>query len=264
MNKSEEACFNIPGGLTSSPDQTFVPKFFTINSKLEDILGLVTHELLHAVKFGSEGLNKTVLPKVNLSNRPKNTWGDYKGEYVINANVSIIHSYLIHYEMDISLNDSLKYELIYQFIQTLRLGKVHGITLKNILQNSAQPLLFKQDTPLFEYIYVRTLILFYYNKISEKLKSCFININKGIEDIFNEPCNFADYMIDILNNQSHSKLIRLLDKIEHYLKVYNTNKELHEREDVCGKAIMNYFCLDPMIIDEDKKLTALYGGKILN
>jgi hypothetical protein len=166
--------------------------------------------------------------------------------------------------MDISLNDSLKYELIYQFIQTLRLGKVHGITLKNILQNSAQPLLFKQDTPLFEYIYVRTLILFYYNKISEKLKSCFININKGIEDIFNEPCNFADYMIDILNNQSHSKLIRLLDKIEHYLKVYNTNKELHEREDVCGKAIMNYFCLDPMIIDEDKKLTALYGGKILN
>ena len=256
MYHSEEACFNIPGGMTSLPEDA--DGFWTINSKLEDIIGLFTHEILHAVKFGPSGKPKKVLPKVMINDDKWQNWGRWLGEYVINAHASIIHSYLIHFEMNISLNDSLKYELIYQFIQTLRLGKINGITLKNILLTDTH-LTFTQKTPLFEYIYVRTLILFYYNKISENLKSCFINMNHGILDIFNEPCNFTDFIVDILDSPSHNELINLLDEIDDFLNEY-TSKRLPERDDVCGKAIMNYFCLDPMIIDEDKKLPALYGG----
>lgn len=261
MYNSEEACFNIPGGLTSEPDS--LEGFFTINSKLEDILGLFTHEILHVVKLGFQGAPKKALPKVSFRQDPKmlslSSWtGTWLNEYVINAHASIIHSYLIHYEMDISLNDSLKYELIYQFIQTLKLGKIHGITLKSILLTDT-PLFFEQKTPLFEYIYVRTLILYYYNKMSENLKTCFIDMKNGITDIFNEPCNFTDFIIDILDKTQHNELIDLLDEIDDFLNEY-MSKRLPESDDVCGKAIMNYFCLDPIIIDDKNKLSALYGG----
>jgi hypothetical protein len=261
MYESEEACFNIPGGMTSDPDEGF----WTVNSKLEDILGLFTHEILHAVRFSPPtGAPKKNLPKVfQILGHKQITWGRWLGEYVINAHASIIHSYLIHYEMmNISLNDALKYELIYQFIQTLRLGKIQGTPLQTILMTDT-PLLFKQETPLFEYIYVRTLILFYYNEMNEGLKSCLTDMNNGILDIFNEPCNFTDFLVNILDRQSHSELILLLNSIQEFLEDY-TNKRLPERDDVCGKAIMNYFCIDPIIIDKAKQLPALYGGRIYN
>ena len=251
LHASRELCFNVSSGETDRM------RFVIYNSKLEDILGLITHEVLHAAMLAGE-IYSTVkqLTKVSFE---YGGWGNIN-EYVQNTHASIIHSYLIHYELDKSINDSLKYEFIYQFIQTLRLGKIHGITLKQILQNNTNPpILFTQTTSLFEYIYARTLILFYYHKMNQPLKSCLTNMNQGINNIFDTYCHFDEFFMNTLTDNDNSKLINILDDIDRDLNEYNQNNQ-PEGQDVCGKFIMNYFCLDPIIIDEKYKLSGLYGG----
>ena len=87
----------------------------------------------------------------------------------------------------------------------------------------------------------------------------FMGMNQGINNIFDTYCHFDEFFMNTLTDNDNSKLINILDDIDRDLNEYNQNNQ-PEGQDVCGKFIMNYFCLDPIIIDEKYKLSGLYGG----
>jgi hypothetical protein len=250
LNNSTYKCFNTSSGETDP----FGPH--VIISRLEESIGLLTHEILHAVFFTS---SLGLLGRVNdnlIVNASENL---NLGEMLVNSVGSIIHAYLIHYETNLDLDQCLKYEVIHSLNQTSRLGKISGVRLQNILPPS-RPTNFFQNAYMFEYIYGRALILSNYAYLMENYATLRDELHNMLIGSINQDL-FKDEIIDLFS-KDNSEMIAILNILDTRLdSLIETNQSIAGVDsDDCGNMIMQYFCLDPIQVDEDKRLLNLYGG----
>lgn len=132
----DRRCFNSTNGLT----QNFIPGEINLSiSRLEESIGLLTHEFMHLIKlnnatdlgFTTEKYDGAKFWKGEFSleeNSPMNI-----NEIYTNSFATIYHSYLIDKEMDIrNLENIIRNELIYSIINAIRLSKLTNISIKTI------------------------------------------------------------------------------------------------------------------------------------
>jgi hypothetical protein len=250
LNQTMHKCFNTSSGETDGTG--FEGGTFVVTSRLEETLGLLTHEALHGVFLTAPGVTGSI-------GRANSIMGQDNfniGEMFVNSIASIIHAYMISHELGQELNQCLRYEIIHSFNQASRLGKISGHSLQNVLNTGG--INFYQNAYMFEYINGRAVILANYNYLMLAKP----DISAQIHDMAAGTMDgTAMSNISDLFSKDNSELIAVMNLIDPQLDaLIEASSVAPVDTDDCGNMIMQYFCLDPMEIDDDKIVTGLYGG----
>lgn len=232
-------------------------------SRFEEVLGLLTHEFMHAINLIFIYPSKICNINIDL----------HFTEMYVNSFATIFHSYLISREIklqkngtELTLHDILLYEIIHTMNQLIRLERITSITLTDIL-NRTNMIDWYQNGRLYEYIIGRVLVLFNYNLLKynySELLDNFLDQENG----FNTDNKFYVLLAESFVNKIHE--INKINNNNKILDFYNNIISLNlldtctscklENNDLCGHMIMQYFLFDPIEIQENKKLLNLYGG----
>ena len=133
---SEFNCFNSINGITNPFNIKEVMNPSVTISRYEESIGLLTHEFLHLVYLSNIDNNETDLFESFLffKDYTESTTPLDINEIFINSFATIIHSYLISKELKMPplLKDIIRNELIYSFINSIRLSKITNIDLNEI------------------------------------------------------------------------------------------------------------------------------------
>ena len=238
LHNTKDKCFN-----TSSGQIIFETKTVVI-SRLEDCIGLLTHEFLHSC--GLIVLDMVKIPHINMK-------FSFLESYV-NAFTTIFHSYLLSKEIDnMTFANILKIELMHSIIQLIRLFKISGFTLEQIYSNNMID--WYQNAYIYEYIVGRFLILMNFKTImsNKKFRDNILSRIEGWNNMMD------DYAIEIIK-QIHMKDDNILELFNHITSIYCSSVVEKNSDD---NMIMQYFCYDPLIVEESKKVVLYGGNKIL-
>jgi hypothetical protein len=233
-------CFNSQNGLTIN----LMEKIYSNISRLEESIGLLTHEFMHVIQLNAAGLK--LIPNIDLVIQTE--------EIFINTFASIINVFLLWVETGKKHNLELmmKNEIIYSIINFIRLSKITGYDL-DIIYDKNRYTHWYQDINIYEYIVGKFLLYLNFNKINDEL----------IDNNFSSIYSFTDQY----DKLSIDDVIKFHNNDDNILKIYNEVKLIEEsfsdkeNDDICGNMIMQYFLYDPIEIEEHHKLNDLYGGK---
>ena len=241
LNASVCKCFNTSSGLTNLMSIFTEERFEVYVSRTEEILGLLTHEVLHVVRLFQ------CMPPLKINGSSINTT-----EIFINSFASIFNAYLFSIETGTDIRENLRTELLYSLNHFIRLLHITGFTFETILTDLSN---WYQNAYLFEYIVGRIIVLFNIehfldqSKILEIFTTKRYKFNmiddcellfKSLETVFTKNAN-NDMLNTIISQQT-----LFIDKVEN--------------DEVCGNMIMQYFALDPMEIEPENHVPTLYGG----
>jgi hypothetical protein len=264
LHHTEHRCFNTSSGQTDI-DGFSIDKKTVVVSRLEDFLALLTHEFLHVVKLIV--LDGYKIKNLNISLSCL--------EMFVNAFSSILNAYLISYEMNMDLglaklnqrvlealpsqdiNQNLLYEITHAINQCIKLKKITNYSLEDILKS--ENIKWHQNAYIYEYIYGRILILLNFDYLMKK----YPKINKNLfseENGWDESNNKESYKMvnefhNLELNKENLKIINLINNI-----VEKELDKLPENNNICGNMIMQYFALDPIVIDTDTYKVMLGGS----
>lgn len=120
---------------------------------IEDIMGLLCHELVHAFKLEMGG-RTTINDNDVLIN-----------ELITNTYATLLNAYLTHIEENVELKECIKYELMQSFISFTRLLIIMGLEKydKNVLEKI--DITSNAKSYLISYVVYRTGYMFNFNKI---------------------------------------------------------------------------------------------------
>lgn len=244
-------CFNASSGLT---DPYNTPPLIVV-SRLEETLGLLTHEVLHSVNLITPYLQK--INDINIKLR--------FDEMYVNAFATIFHSYLISKEMTLDLYLILKNELLYCIINANRLALITGYNLDSIYNKTLVPIKWSQNAFLYEYINGRMLILLNFENLVENtfFSNIIFNTKLGWNNADKILLQYATDKI-ILFHEKNNMILVLYNEVskfteEYFLKIdlskINLSKINLSKIDnnICGNMIMQYFLYDPLIVGSNFK-----------
>ncbi|ATZ81109.1 hypothetical protein BMW23_1065 [Bodo saltans virus] len=242
-------CFNVYSGQTMDDD------LIIYVSRLEEALGLLTHEALHAA-----GLIYMKYHEQCLSSKNFNIF-----EMFTNAFASIIHSYLTSFETQTNVYDILKYEFYHALLHSVRISINTNITIMDIINGNNK---WTQNALLYEYVNGRCLILLFFKYLyeNEKYNKAMNNMLSLTDawDIENNKMNLtAKKMIDdIHSKKTTEKYMEILESIHNIFLKNIELKKNDNKDSLNGNMIQQYFLHDTMEIEDKNKNTMLYGGKI--
>lgn len=271
--ENPKKCFNVYSGQTISENNTIYI------SRLEECIGLLTHEALH-------GAGLIYMPYHNLSSCNK---GFNIFEMFTNAFASVIHAYLFSFETNTNIRENLTYELYHAILHSARISINTNITIFDVIENKNNAR-WTQNALLYEYINGRLLILLFFDLIfsddeTKEITNNLLSLIYGWDMLNNDYSDKAKYIanniqnINYLKNNGQEKTLKILKKIhdvfygniKKYLdkdkdKSKNKSKDKSKDKDKDKSKnenlIQQYFLFDPMQIEEKHKIPTLYGGKI--
>jgi len=235
LNNTDDKCFNTSSGqiIFNKNDNIIVV------SKLEETLGLLTHEFLHCC--GLILLNMSKIPNINMKFSFL--------EMYVNAFASIYHSYLLSKELNnikYTFKKILRTEVFHSIVQLVKLFKISGFSLEQIYnRNPNNMIIWYQDAYIYEYIVGRFLILMNFKYIMENndFKNNLLSRNEG----WKNTSEMNKYAIDIIihiHNYNHN-ILKLFNHINMLCIIPKNNDTT-----ICGNMIMQYFCYDPLIVEK--------------
>ncbi len=229
--------------------------FSIVVSRLEDILGLLTHEIFHAIR----------LVECNLIEFDETTKTINCEEGYVNAFASIMHALLFCFESDlmedIYIKLALKCEIFHATTQAVKLNRITGISLIDIINDHQKFQLWTQHVALYEYIYMRLLILLNINILCEKttIITKMLYAPDTIWDKNDVHC-IDDFSRNIHTHAISNHICNFIDKFQENIDYkYEFNDEPNNNDATCGNMIMQYFMLDPMLLN-NKHTYNLKGG----
>ena len=237
INNSHTKCFNTASGVTE------LRKKIIRTSRIEDCLGLLTHEVLHGCGLININDSNLIIHgiKVNFT------------EAFVNMFASIVNVYLtcIEHNMMEQIPKYLLIELIHSINHTVKYCIIQGISITSLFQKNQH---LHQDVYMYEYIVVKMLLFINFKDIlsNKDFKNQFLSLSKPWS--LSKP--MTKYIQDkFLKYNILSDTIKLIDKIHRkYLA------ELKESNKLDGNMIMSYHAIDTMMIESSKEIKQLYGG----
>jgi len=212
LHNSSMRTFNTSSGMTNTKLKILIV------SRIEDCLGLLTHEVLHASNKYNFDSDITIHGiEINIT------------EAFVNMLASVINAYLTCYEnRDTCIKQYIMVELIHSIIHCIKLSKISGYSL-SVLLDPTQDINWYQDAYIYEYIIGKMLL--------------FLNFKKNIKCI-----NNREYFI--LLYYKHNNMINRL------YKLYNMSQGKETQSASISKEILNnnmtYHAIDSMIIFHDR------------
>jgi hypothetical protein len=248
LNQSSLKCFNTSSGITS------FNKRCIIVSRTEDILGLLTHEILHGCGFIN--IEKSIL----IHNISLNFT-----EMIVNMFAAIVNTYLLCIELNKPklLSCFLLIELIHSINHSIKYSILQKQSILTILNPNSKITLY-QNANIYEYIVGKMIFFIFFNKIikNKEFSNIFFSLDKSW-DLF----NFA-YLDKYVIEQyyiflSNKKILLLISNIE---KIHLLNLSRYkDNNEICGNMLMQYYSLDPININIDTikkyKYYNMYGGR---
>jgi hypothetical protein len=273
-------CFNSSSGITEGTKADFMPPVKMTLSRDNEVLGLLTHELGHLFGYDTgiidlifdtpgtavyqpknfDNWQDTYTENMGIISEDHKLFGDYEG--INNANTSVIHAmfnsveYLLNsrkYSLDASFGLYKKFlliEFVHAMIQCSRLIKWFGfesfegfaLMKETKEKETKENRRYQQDAMMFEYIFLRLLILFNYDDCMNILFQNGGNIMKP-----------HPYSVDI-----RGKLHRILTgSVKDLTRIMNIVFRFHadvlargedavqpNNSNTCGKYLMEYFAVD--------------------
>lgn len=244
VNSHKTKCFNTASGVTEHKSKILR------TSRIEDCLGLLTHEMLHGTSI------------IFITNQDL----IYRGievnftEAYVNMFAAIVNVYLTCIETDTvsSIKDYLLVELIHSINHSIKYSILQGYTIGDILNKEStreQSIVLPQNVYMYEYIVVKMLLFLNFNDLitsNKEFGDMFLSLDKPWLPTLNK---YTDYIKRkfIEYNSNNIDIIKLVDTI------HRTNLETFEETDkIDGNMIMAYHAIDTMIINNEIK--ELYGG----
>ena len=235
INNSHTKCFNTVSGVTE------LGKQIIRTSRMEDCLGLLTHEVLHGC--GLININNSSLSnhgiKINFT------------EAFTNMFASIIHVYLtcIEYKTMEHIRDYLLIELIHSINHTIKFCIMQNITIESLF--APEQLVLHQDVYMYEYIVVKMLFFINFNN----MLSCFTNRCLSLTKPWTTNIMTKYIQKKFIEYNKLSDVVKIIDTIHRqYLN------QMKESTQIDGNMIMAYHAIDTMIIESNKEIKELYGG----
>lgn len=184
-------------------------------------------------------------------------------EGYVNAFTSIIHAILFCVECGLGcvkyVKSALKCELLHAVCHAIKLSKITGISLVDIINDTTKFGPWTQHAALYEYIYMRILILLNFRTLCENDEI----ISKMLSNT--DPNWTSD---DILFFDAFTKNIHTPKISRHvcdFMEQININVDdaefLNNKDALCGSMIMQYFMFDPMMLGKNQAWL-LKGGTI--
>jgi len=246
MAHDEEKCFNVFSGQTIADDNLI----FT--SRLEECIGLLTHEALH-------GAGLIYIPFNGKTEKNFNIF-----EMVTNAFSSIIHSFLSSIEYNINIKSLLKYEFYHAILHSARIKINTNISIFEVMKSNSNAN-WNQEALLYEYVNGRLLILLFLNLIKKEHKYIFNNLlslnsgwkigdekyEKDIIDIIDKLHKF-----DYLERNKEFKTLISIGNIHNIF--YKNIKNSKVKND--NNFIQQYFLFDPLEVENKYIIPDLHGG----
>ena len=241
INNSHTKCFNTVSGVTE------LQKHIIRTSRMEDCLGLLTHEVLHGC--GLININNSSLTnhgiKINFT------------EAFTNMFASIVHVYLTCIECDImeQIHNYLLIELIHSINHTVKFCIMQNITIESLF--APKQLVLHQDVYMYEYIVVKMLFFINFNNLSICFFNKFLSLTK--------PWNMTHDMTSDMSKYIQNKFIEY-NKFLDVIKIIDTVhrqylNQVKESTQLDGNMIMAYHAIDTIIIEPIKEIKELYGGE---
>lgn len=291
LHNTPMKCANTSSGLTIFFINIGDSQPKVIVSRLEESLGLLTHEFMHSSYLFPGYFSGTFNININLNTN----------EMFINSLATIFHSYLISKELGLNLKKVILNELIHSINHSIRLEKITGITMENIFRIEIMPwkpiynhicpictyknpltkqiceacgeylpitnpkqfiFEWKQNAYLYEYIIGRMLILINIDILLNDTNNEILQIILSRKNTF----QINQQNIELINNfikQIHQRNDTFLSLYNHIksLNYLDTCKNCVKEDDTtCGHMIMQYFLFDPIEVPDEKKEINLYGG----
>lgn len=247
INQSSLKCFNTSSGITS------FNKMYIIVSRTEDILGLLTHEILHGCGFINIDKSTTIHNiSINFT------------EMIVNMFAAIVNTYLLCIELNKPklLSCFLLIELIHSINHSIKYSILQKQSILTILNPNSKITLY-QNASIYEYIVGKMIFFIFFNKINKnkEFSNIFFSLNKSWDPrIF----TYLDkYVIEQYNIfLSNKKILLLISNIE---KIHLLNLSRYkDNNEICGNMLMQYYALDPININIDTikkyKYNKMYGG----
>ena len=245
LHNSSLKCFNTSSGVTSFNYMEITA------SRIEDLLGLLTHEVLHGC--GLININKSI-PIYNLSVNFT--------EAMVNMFAAIVNCYLISFEYNAM--DQLHYFLLIELIHSINHGvkyaKLEDLNLSIVLNstNTLHRVTLYQNASLYEYIIGKMLFFINFPSMikNKEFRKNFLSLDKP----WKENHQMDSYILE--QYKFDTDTMNLINRIEsiHLLSL----SKYKDSNKICGNMLMQYYALDPMTIDSKKikknKYNKLYGG----
>jgi hypothetical protein len=251
--ENPKKCFNVYSGQTIPENNTIY------TSRLEECIGLLTHEALH-------GAGLIYMPYHNSSSCNK---GFNIFEMFTNAFASIIHAYLFSFETNTNIKENLMCELYHAILHSARISMNTNITIFDVIEskNNAN---WTQNALLYEYINGRLLILLFFDLIfsdkkTKEITSNLLSLISGWDMNNKKYSDKAKYIANNIQNINYLKKNRqsgTLKFIKDIHAIFYNNIKKYSSQDKNENLIQQYFLFDPIEIEEKHKIQTLYGGKI--
>ena len=244
INESQYKCFNTASGVTEHRNEIIRI------SRIEDCLGLLTHEVLHGCSLIYIDTDTPILYihgiKVNFH------------EAFVNMFAAIVNVYLTCFELKIDkIREFLLIELIHSINHTVKYCIIQGIDTNKIFINSSQKKIrLHQDVYLYEYIVAKMLLFLNFEHMIKNNKS-FGDKLLSLTKSWLPQLDYNDYIASIYieYNKKYLDLIQRIDAIHRqYLQKNKEPKSIH------GNMIMSYHAIDIMTIEPENEIKELYGG----
>lgn len=234
INRSKKKCFNTASGVTEHETQILR------TSRIEDCLGLLTHEMLHGTSLIFITNSKLIHGiNVNFTEAYVNMFAAIVNVYLTcieTNNIKAIECYLL-VELIHSINHAIKYSIL------------QGYSIKDILNDDT--IVLHQNVYMYEYIVVK---MFLFLNFKDNITS-----NKEFGDMFlsldrpwtPDMTEYTSYIVDKFSKYTYLDCIGQIDRIHRS----NLNKHTDNES-----MLMSYHAIDTMIISRDKEIKELYGG----
>jgi hypothetical protein len=249
--ENPKKCFNVYSGQTMTDNKTIY------TSRLEECVGLLTHEVLH-------GAGLIYMPYESESSCDKkfNIF-----EMFTNAFASTIHAYLYSYETDTNIKENLKLELYHAILHSARLSINTNITIFDVIQdeNNAR---WTQNALLYEYINGRLLILLFFDLIfsdkkTKEITNNLLSLDEGWEILNKKYSDDSKYIINNLHNMKYLESNNQLYVLDIIKDIHSKFNEIIKQNKNKGEIlIQQYFLFDPIEIEKKNVILTLCGGKI--
>ena len=147
LHNSSMRTFNTSSGMTNTKLKILIV------SRIEDCVGLLTHEVLHASnKYNFDSDINIHGIEINIT------------EAYVNMLAAVINAYLTCYEnRDTCIKQYIMVELIHSIIHCIKLSKISGYSL-SVLLDPTQDINWYQDAYIYEYIIGKMLLFLNFKK----------------------------------------------------------------------------------------------------
>lgn len=187
---SEAKCYDMATGLTENN--------ISYISTIEDIMGLINHELIHLFELETYGGYRVKIDDLIIN----------FAECSTNSYASILNAILTSIEETKDIKQCIHYEVMQVFISMVRLFRITGITMETEEKNNRKKIIgldkLNPSSFLISYIIYRAGFIFDYKKTMEKIKE---NYGRNLYSFDKKNCSsYYNKCTNIIGNKYNKKI----------------------------------------------------------